>query len=135
MWKEVLKIDMDEARRLGEKYAPEDMEEASLNRNMVNTGKEIKRHTKIFKDIKKLRQSYIAFLDRILQYREKVKTMVKELQSSMNIVVNSTGKEQERVVRTKYFSRSLVIIYTLQTTLDFEKGQKLAAKLFQIYER
>ncbi len=63
-----------------------------------------------------------------------VKTMVKELQSSMNIVVNSTGKEQERVVRTKYFSRSLVIIYTLQTTLDFEKGQKLAAKLFQIYE-
>jgi len=63
-----------------------------------------------------------------------VKTMVKELQSAMNIVVNSTGKEQERIVRTKYFSRSLVIIYTLQTTLDFEKGQKLAAKLFQIYE-
>ena len=37
-------------------------------------------------------------------------------------------------LRTKYFSRSLVIIYTLQTTLDFEKGEKLAAKLFQVYE-
>ncbi len=63
-----------------------------------------------------------------------VKTMVKELQNSMNIVIDATGKEKERIVRTKYFSRSLVIIYTLQTTLDFEKGQTLAAKLFQIYE-
>ena len=63
-----------------------------------------------------------------------VKTMVKELQNSMNIVIDSTGKEKERFVRTKYFSRSLVIIYTLQTTLDFEKGEKLATKLFQIYE-
>ena len=63
-----------------------------------------------------------------------VKTMVKELQSSMNKVIDSTGKENERFVRTKYFSRSLVIIYTLQTTLDFDKGEKLATKLFQIYE-
>ncbi len=63
-----------------------------------------------------------------------VKTMVKELQNSMNKVIDSTGKENQRVVRTKYFSRSLVIIYTLQTTLDFEKGEKLATKLFQIYE-
>ena len=28
MWKKILKIDMEEARRLGEKYAPEDMEAA-----------------------------------------------------------------------------------------------------------
>ena len=63
-----------------------------------------------------------------------VKTMVKELQNSMNKVIDSTGKENERFVRTKYFSRSLVIIYTLQTTLDFDKGEKLATKLFQIYE-
>ena len=63
-----------------------------------------------------------------------VKTMVKELQNSMSIVIDATGKEKERIVRTKYFSRSLVIIYTLQTKLDFEKGQTLAAKLFQIYE-
>ena len=27
-WKDILKIDMKEARRLGEKYAPEDMEDA-----------------------------------------------------------------------------------------------------------
>ena len=45
--------------------------------------------------------------------------MVKELQNSMNKVIDSTGKDNERVVRTKYFSRSLVILYTLQTTLRF----------------
>ena len=63
-----------------------------------------------------------------------VKTMVTELKRSMDKVVISTGIDNQRQLRTKYFSRSLVIIYTLQTTLDFEKGQNLAAKLFQLYE-
>ena len=42
-----------------------------------------------------------------------VRTTVKELQNSMNKVIISTGKDNERFVRSKYFSRSLVIIYTL----------------------
>ena len=63
-----------------------------------------------------------------------VKTMVGELRRSMDKVVLSTGIDSQRQIRTKYFSRSLVIIYTLQTTLDFDKGEKLATKLFQIYE-
>jgi len=55
MWKDILKLDPDEAREfneLGDKYAPDDMEEASLNRNMGNAAKEIERHTKKFKAIK-----------------------------------------------------------------------------------
>ena len=63
-----------------------------------------------------------------------VKNMVGELKRSMDKVITSTGVDSQRQFRAKYFSRSLVIIYTLQTTLDFEKGQKLAAKLFQLYE-
>ncbi len=63
-----------------------------------------------------------------------VKTMVSELQKSMDKVILSTGIDKQREVRTKHFSRSLVIIYTLQTTLDFDKGENLATKLFQIYE-
>ncbi len=63
-----------------------------------------------------------------------VKTMVTELKRSMDKVVLSTGFEDQRQLRTKYFSRSLVIIYTLQTTLDFDNGKDLAIKLFQIYE-
>ena len=65
---------------------------------------------------------------------EIVRTMIKELKKSMHIVVTSTGKQDQNKVRTKHYSRSLVIIYTLQTSLDFEKGQDLAGKLFQIYE-
>ena len=34
----------------------------------------------------------------------------------------------------KHFSKSLVIIYTLQTSLDFEKGGEIATQLFQVYE-
>ena len=34
MWKSILKIDMDEARRLGDKYAPDEMDGFYLNRNM-----------------------------------------------------------------------------------------------------
>ena len=65
---------------------------------------------------------------------EVVKTMVNELKKSMNIVVSSTGQNEQNSVRAKHFSRALVIIYTLQTSLDFEKGEQLAGKLFQIYE-
>ena len=60
--------------------------------------------------------------------------MVNELKKSMNVVVSSTGIEDQRKIRTKHFSRSLVIIYTLQTSLDFDKSENLAVKLFQIYE-
>ncbi len=60
--------------------------------------------------------------------------MVGELKKSMDKVITSTGVDSQRQFRAKYFSRSLVIIYTLQTTLDFEKGENLATKLFQLYE-
>lgn len=44
-WRDILKIDMDEARRLGDKYAPEDMEEDRQNKNTkrMNENKEILR--------------------------------------------------------------------------------------------
>ena len=60
--------------------------------------------------------------------------MIGELKKSMDKVITSTGVDSQRQFRAKYFSRSLVIIYTLQTTLDFEKEENLAAKLFQLYE-
>ncbi len=63
-----------------------------------------------------------------------VKTMVKELKKSMNIVAINSNNKEKRIKRSKHFSKALVIIYTLQTSLDFEKGGDLATKLFQIYE-
>ena len=37
-------------------------------------------------------------------------------------------------LRSKHFSRSLTIIYSLQSSLDFEKGGEIAENLFQTYE-
>lgn len=65
---------------------------------------------------------------------EIVKTMIKELQKSMNIVARTNNIKDQRVKRNKHFSKSLVIIYTLQTSLDFDRGGSLATQLFQIYE-
>ena len=44
-WRDILKIDMDEARRLGDKYAPEDMEDDRQNKNTkrMNENKELLR--------------------------------------------------------------------------------------------
>ena len=63
-----------------------------------------------------------------------INTMVVELKKSMEIVVNSINLKDKIQIRSKHFSRALVIIYTLQNSLDFEKGKTLAGKLFQIYE-
>ena len=68
----------------------------------------------VFKDIKKLRQSYIAFLDRILQYREKVKTMVKEKTYNLNV----SNNELIKVLNTNVFNtkdKFLAIIYKIES--------------------
>lgn len=65
MWKDVLKLspeDRKEFNELGDKYAPEDMEEANLNRNMINSGNQIK------KDIR----TYEKARDKIESMRDKI---------------------------------------------------------------
>ena len=42
-------------------------------------------------------------------------------------------KETQKDV-SRYFVKSLTTIYSLQTSLDFEKGGKIATNLFQLYE-
>ena len=37
-------------------------------------------------------------------------------------------------LRSKHFSKALTIIYSLQSSLDFEKGGEIAENLFQTYE-
>ena len=47
-----------------------------------------------------------------------------------NIDVNKADLD----LRSKHFSRALTIIYSLQSSLDFEKGGEIAENLFQTYE-
>ena len=69
---------------------------------------------------------------------EIVESILNELQRSMKIVseisIKKNLKEKERIKRNSNFSRACTAIYTLQTSLDFEKGGKVAIQLFQVYE-
>ena len=65
-----------------------------------------------------------------------VLTMLNALLKSMqifeaNIDLRAGGDHE---LKSKHFARALTIIYALQSSLDFEKGESIAANLFQLYE-
>ena len=63
-WKDILKIDMEEARQLGEKYAPKDMEQG---RKDIADRKEKLRQLQIEESLPKRRrklQRYINWMSR-----------------------------------------------------------------------
>lgn len=65
-----------------------------------------------------------------------VLTMLNALLKSMqlfeeNIDLGSGGNPE---TKSKHFARALTIIYALQSSLDFEKGESIATNLFQLYE-
>lgn len=67
-----------------------------------------------------------------------VESILLELERSMKVVATLSEKnkiiEIDRIKRNSHFSRACTAIYSLQTSLDFEKGGKLAVQLFQLYE-
>ena len=81
---------------------------------------------------------------------EIVRTLMKELVNSMQKIVldiqddrskkfdkftiDKTQEEKISQNKTKNLSKSLSIIYGLQTSLDFDKAQEIANNLFQLYE-
>ena len=67
-WKDILKIDMDEARRLGEKYAPKDMKEGRAEANR-----------KALEDTKDKRNEYYQkFLKELHKHEDKINPEVYE---------------------------------------------------------
>ena len=64
-----------------------------------------------------------------------VLVMFDALIKSIDIYVeNIDVKKADLELRSKHFSRALTIIYSLQSSLDFEKGGEIADNLFQTYE-
>ncbi len=58
-----------------------------------------------------------------------------ELCRSMNIFFNNLEKKNADLeLRGKALSKSLAIIYALQTSLNFEAGDEIAENLFRLYE-
>tara|TARA_B100000989_G_scaffold283533_1_gene249506 strand:- start:230 stop:667 length:438 start_codon:yes stop_codon:yes gene_type:complete len=81
---------------------------------------------------------------------EVVRTLMKELVNSMNKIVLDIQDERKRKFnhfildkaleeknvrhKSKNLSKSLSIIYGLQTSLDFDKALEISNNLFQLYE-
>ena len=54
--------------------------------------------------------------------------------NAMNNFVESSKTNEKMEFRSEQFSRSLSILYSLQSSLDFEKGGEIANNLFTLYE-
>ena len=65
---------------------------------------------------------------------EIVQTLFNELIKSMRLFEKSFIDQKSSEIRSSSFARSLTIIYSLQTSLDFEKGGEISNNLFRIYE-
>ena len=95
---------------------------------------------------KKTQQSSNA----VTSSHEIVKTLMKELVNSMQKIVldiqDERNRKKDRLYvdkaleeknarhKSKNLSKSLSIIYGLQTSLDFDKALEIANNLFQLYE-
>ena len=56
------------------------------------------------------------------------------IRAMQDFIQHSDPEKGEKDVRSRQFSRSLTIIYALQTSLNFEEGGDIANNLFQLYE-
>lgn len=78
---------------------------------------------------------------------EVVKLILQELSRTMQILSEEIEKKKQLDIKqqsgnllslqksiSKNVTRSLTTIYSLQTSLDFDKGGKIATGLFQLYE-
>ena len=65
---------------------------------------------------------------------EIVQTLFTELIKSMKLFEQSFIDISSSESRSSSFARSLTIIYSLQSSLDFEKGGEISNNLFIIYE-
>ena len=57
-----------------------------------------------------------------------------ELLRSLQIISQKIEKKEIDDVRQRNFTKALTIIYTLQTSLDFDKELKLSSDFFRFYE-
>ena len=78
---------------------------------------------------------------------EIVKIILNELQRNIHLMILEIDKKKAFTISrkfkdvkscqksiSKYVVKCLTTIYSLQTSLDFEKGGKIATNLFQLYE-
>ena len=80
------------------------------------------------------KQAETIGLSEVSNPHEIIQTLFKELIKSMNLFEKSLVDKDMVETKSSSFAKSLTIIYSLQTSLDFEKGGEISNNLFRIYE-
>ena len=73
-------------------------------------------------------------LTEVTNPHEIIQTLFSELIKSMSTFERSLSDKEMLETKSSSFAKSLTIIYSLQTSLDFEKGGEISNNLFKIYE-
>ena len=97
-------------------------------------------YTNKSKILQKYKSSEESF-NKVRNGKEIIAAILNELERSLNIVADSIEKtkewkpeEKDLNLKNKHFTKSLTAIYSLQTSLNFDEGEKIAVQLFQLYE-
>ena len=93
-------------------------------------------YKKVEKSGDKIKSPYEVISVILNQLHKNIYLMILEIDKKKAFKVSrqyENLKETQKAI-SKYFVKCLTTIYSLQTSLDFEKGGKIATNLFQLYE-
>ena len=93
-------------------------------------------YKKVEKSGDKIKSPYEVISVILNQLHKNIHLMILEIDKKKAFKISrrfENLKETQKAI-SKYFVKCLTSIYSLQTSLDFEKGGKIATNLFQLYE-
>ena len=103
---------------------------------VLNSTNAFKIYKKVEKSGDRIKSPYEVISVILNQLHRNIHLMILEIDKKKAFKVSrqfENLKETQKAI-SKYFVKCLTSIYSLQTSLDFEKGGKIATNLFQLYE-
>ena len=103
---------------------------------VLNSTNAFEIHKKVEKSGDRIKSPYEVISVILNQLHRNIHLMILEIDKKKAFKISrqfENLKETQKAI-SKYFVKCLTTIYSLQTSLDFEKGGKIATNLFQLYE-
>ena len=103
---------------------------------VLNSTNAFEIYKKVEKSGDKIKSPYEVISVILNQLHRNIHLMILEIDKKKSFKISrqfENIKETQKAI-SKYFVKCLTTIYSLQTSLDFEKGGKIATNLFQLYE-
>ena len=103
---------------------------------VLNSTNAFEIYKKVEKSGDKIKSPYEVISVILNQLHKNIHLMILEIDKKKAFKISrqfENLKETQKAI-SKYFVKCLTTIYSLQTSLDFENGGKIATNLFQLYE-